>query len=340
MNYEITLITREGNPINFPCLADQNLQEAAEAAGFFPPGLCKVGSCGSCVAVCTSGTYRLDSYSPSLLPDNPAAQGDILLCRTYPQSDLTIRAPYNADQIRNSPQAIRQGDILVLEKIAERTMRLVVQLLPDDQHGIAFEFEPGQFVDLEIPESSIRRAYSIANTINWLGQLEFLIRLQPQGQFSTYLQQAKVGERLQVHGPSGTFGIGQQSLNPRCFIAGGTGLAPFLSILRRMAEWGEDHPTTLFLGVNNVQEIFCQSELSDLTQAIPQLKAHICVWQASDSWRGFVGTPADALRLHLQNVAILPDIFLCGPPVLVEAATHIAKEAGIPAERILCESFA
>ncbi len=340
MNYEITLITRDGQQINFPCLATQNVQEAAEAAEFFPPGLCKAGSCGSCIAVCQTGQYHLESYSPSLLPENAAVQGDILLCRTYPDSDLTIIAPYARDQIRSTPHIVRQADIVRIEKIAERTVRLVLQLLPDDQAGIAFEFEPGQFVDLEIPPLSIRRAYSIANTTNWLGELEFLIRLQPQGQFSGYLQRAKVGERLQVHGPSGTFGIGQQSLNPRCFIAGGTGLAPFLSILRRMAEWGEDHPTTLFLGVNNEQEIFCEQELSALAQAIPQLTVHICVWQPSDAWQGLVGTPTEALRVHLQNVTVLPDIFLCGPPILISSATDVAKQAGIPADRIICESFA
>jgi NAD(P)H-flavin reductase len=109
--------------------------------------------------------------------------------------------------------------------------------------------------------------------------------------------------------------------------------------LRRMAEWGEDHPTTVFLGVNNEQEIFCQQELAELTAALPQLKVELCVWQASDNWQGFVGTPADALRLHLAEAALLPDIFLCGPPLLVEAATEIAHRAGIAEERIFCERF-
>lgn len=341
MSYAITLTTHDGKQIDFSCEPEQTVQEAAEAAGFFLPALCNVGSCGSCLGRCTKGDYHLDSYSRLLLPENPHEHGDILLCRTYPHSDLQLTTPYNSSQIQTSQQAPREAEIISLELIAERTMRLVLQLLPDSQHGLAFEFEPGQFVELEVPELDLKRAYSIANTPNWEGRLEFLIRLQPHGLFSTYLQlTAKPGLRIQIEGPSGTFGLQEQSLNPRCFIAGGTGLAPFLSILQRMAEWGEDHPTHLFFGVNNEQEIFYPQELEALQAAIPQLKVEICVWKPSDSWSGFKGTPADAFKAYLDKAEILPDVFLCGPPLLVETATQAAINAGVNPERIFSERFA
>jgi ferredoxin-NADP reductase/ferredoxin len=341
MSYAITLTTLDNQRIDFACEPEQTVQDAAEAAGFFLPALCKAGSCGSCLGRCTKGDYRLDSYSPSLLPDNAREHGDLLLCRTYPNSDLQLTAPYNASQIQESHQAPREAEIISIELIAGRTIRLVLQLVPDQKHGVVFEFEPGQFVELEIPVSGLKRAYSIANTPNWDGRLEFLIRLQPHGQFSDYLQQtAQSGQRLQIEGPSGTFGVQEQGLNPRCFVAGGTGLAPFLSILQRMAEWGEDYPTILFLGVNNEQEIFCQQELTALAQAIPQLHVEICVWMPSGNWAGFRGTPADALRAYLATAVNLPDVYLCGPPLLVDAATQAAVEAGVNQERIFCERFA
>lgn len=341
MSYAITLTTQDGKQLNFTCEPEQNIQAAAEAAGFYLPALCNVGSCGSCLGRCVQGDYRLESYSPSLLPANHKERGDVLFCRTYPNSDLQLTTFYTAAQIRSSRQVPREAEIVRVELIAERTMLLVLQLLPDEQQSLAFEFEPGQFVELEVSELALKRAYSIANTPNWTGRLDFLIRLQPKGQFSTYLQEsAKVGQRLGVEGPSGSFGINEQSLNPRCFVAGGTGLAPFLSILQRMAEWGEDHPIQLFLGVNNEREIFYQQELQTLVDAIPQLKVTICVWQPSENWTGFKGTPADALKAYLAKTDVLPDVFLCGPPLLVEAATQVAITAGVNAERIFCESFA
>lgn len=341
MSYLITLSTLDDQYIRFDCNSDQSVQDAAEAAGYYPPAICKMGGCGSCVATCDSGDYELKSFSAGILPENVEETGETLLCRTYPKSDLVIHVPYNAERIESRKPVAREAEIVKVEKIAERTMSLVLQLAADEEKGLAFEFEPGQFVELEVPELNLKRAYSIANTPNWEGRLEFLIRLQANGQFSNYLQtQAEAGQLLKVHGPAGTFTVQEQSLSPRCFIAGGTGLAPFLSMLRRMAEWGEHHPVQLFLGVNNEQEIFYQQELEDLQQRLPQLHVNICVWQSSEEWIDFRGTPADALAFYLKQVDVLPDIYLCGPPPLVEAATKTALQNGISPEKIHCERFA
>ncbi|MDQ7091044.1 MAG: 2Fe-2S iron-sulfur cluster binding domain-containing protein [Methylococcales bacterium] len=340
MSHSITLATLDGEKIQFNCEPSQTIQDAAEAVGFFPPAICKMGSCGSCLAVCDSGDYELKNYSEGLLPENAAETKDLLLCRTYPRSDLVIHTPYNADRIQNRQALPRKATITAIKPLAERTVLLVLNLLDDEEKGLTFDFEAGQFIELDVPDLALKRAYSIANTTNWEGRLEFLIRLQDQGQFSQFLQnQAEVGQVLNVHGPSGTFGLQGQCLNPRCFIAGGTGLAPFLSILRRMADWGEDHPTQLFLGVNNEAEIFCREELADLQRSLPKLVVTLCVWKPSDEWDGFRGTPADALVEHLKQTDILPDIYLCGPPRLVEITTEIALEQGISAENIYCERF-
>ncbi len=54
-------------------------------------------------------------------------------------------------------------------------------------------------------------------------------------------------------------------------------------------------------GMNNEQEIFCQAELTALAAAMPQLHVEYCAWKPSESWTGFCGTPADALRAYLAN---------------------------------------
>ncbi len=339
MSYQIQLTTRDNKLLEFTGESEQSVQEAAEAAGFFLPALCKSGSCGACFGYCQSGDYRFEAYTPSLLSASAKEKREVLLCRLYPNSDLTLTVPYPASQIRSSSKQPREAEITIVEAVAERTFRLVLQLLEDYEYGVDFEFQPGQFVELEISKLGLKRAYSIANEPNWQGILEFFIRLQPHGQFSEYVQHAKVGQYIQVHGPMGTFGVQEQRLNPRCFIAGGTGIAPFLSILRRMAVCGEDHPTHLFFGVTTEAEYFAQHELALLIADLPQLTVIPCVWQASKSWQGFVGTPVEAFQQHLSQLQNLPDVLLCGPPALVEAAIAVALAAGIPAEQILSERF-
>ncbi len=185
------------------------------------------------------------------------------------------------------------------------------QLEDDAEAGLAFEFEPEQFVELE-----------------------FLIRIQEHGKFSTYLQEAEAGHEIMVHAASSSFVINKNSLNPRCFITGGTGLAPFLSMLTRMSEWEEDFPTHLILGVHHESEVFCQQKLKSLQNNLPQLTIETCVWKPQNNWQGFIGTPVEALQNYLKKHAPLADIYLYGAPALVEAASETAISAGIDKQQI------
>ena len=304
------------------------------------PSLCRDGGCGACLGHCGKGEYSLGNVSASVLPEEAVSRGDVLLCRTYPKGDLHITAPYDFASIQFAKHEARQARITQLAQIADRTVQLNLRWL-DDQTNKAVEFEPGQCMELKIPGTDIRRAYSLANTGNWRGELEFLIRLQPEGRFSSYLsQQAAVGQILNVYGPSGAFGLQADSFNPAIFIAGGTGIAPFLSILRRMAEWGEDRPIHLLFGVNQESELFHLDELQSLQKQLPSLSMTFCVWKPADDWcAGFCGTPADALQQYLLNQPDNYDIYLCGPPLLVTAATQIALNQGIEEQQIFSEKF-
>jgi NAD(P)H-flavin reductase/ferredoxin len=339
MSHKITLSTRDNQQFEFYCEDKQNIQDAAETVSLYPPFGCKSGTCGACLGTCKTGDYHLESYSKEVLSDTAAENGDILLCRTIPDSDLHIALPYDSENIPHTLSKPRNAEIISIDKIAERTLKVVLQLQDDPEVGLAFEFEPGQFVELEIADLNLIRAYSLSNIANWEGRLEFLIRLQPNGKFSDFLQSSAVGQHVLVHASSGAFVLNKQSLNPRCFIAGGTGLAPFLSILRRMAEWAEDHPTHLFLGVNNETEILCLEELQALQNSLPQLTVEICVWKPENSWKGFTGTPVDAFKAYLDKHGTETDVYLCGPPILVEASTNIALEAGVDKEHIYSERF-
>ncbi len=339
MSHKITLSTRDNQQFEFYCEDNQNIQEAAETANLYPPFGCKAGTCGACLGTCKTGEYELGSYSDDILSASAVKNGDILLCRTMPKTDLSITLPYDSESIQHTLSKPREAEIVSIDKIAERTLKVVLQLQDDPELGLAFEFEPGQFVELELVDENLMRAYSLSNISNWEGRLEFLIRLQTNGKFSEFLQKNPVDQHLLVHPASGAFVINKQSLNPRCFIAGGTGLAPFLSMLSRMAEWAEDHPTHLFLGVNDEAEILCQEELVQLQQSLPQLTVEICVWKPEDDWKGFVGTPVDAFRAYLEKNGAETDVYLCGPPILVEASTQVALEAGVQKENIYSEKF-
>ncbi len=338
MSFHIELTTRDQQQLAFDCEAEQNLLDAAAAVNISLPAQCRQGSCGACYAQVSWGQYALGEHSADAIPaDN---RNGVLLCRTHACSDLKIELPYDHSKILFHAIPRRSAEIIAIDDIAENTVRLRLRLDADMDGNCAAEFEPGQFMELEIPDSDARRAYSLANTSNWDGALEFLIRLQAQGQFSTFLKErAHVGQKLMLRGAQGAFGIDANSLRPRWFVAGGTGLAPMLSMLRRMAEFGEMQEARLFFGVNHERELFAQQELEELRAQLPQLQIDICVWKPQGEWQGFVGTPADAVREALSASPAQPDMYLCGPPPLINAVEKLATEYGIPAEQVFSERF-
>lgn len=84
----------------------------------------------------------------------------------------------------------REAEIVAKTFLTKDTVKLDLQLLPDEDDNLSLDFEPGQFMGLHIPgnEDGAKRAYSLANAPNWDGSLEFLIKLRQNGQFSTFLE--------------------------------------------------------------------------------------------------------------------------------------------------------
>lgn len=339
-SHEVTLTTADGEKLHVSCGADRDIVSAAADAGFGLPSMCRKGTCGACHAEVRAGDYVLDSHSPGVLGAGELAKGGVLLCRTRPKGPLDVDLPYEASRILSGAVPTRLARIVTMEEIASATVRLVLQLGADSEGGLGAQFEPGQFMQLEVPGEPEKRAYSLANVSNWDGTVEFLIKRQPGGWFSTYLQdRAKVGDRLVVTGPQGAFGLRETGLRPRWFVAGGTGLAPLLSMLRRMAEWQEPHEARLYFGVNTPAEVFGVAELEELRAQLPGFRYEIRVWRGDESWKGEVGTPVDGLRRDLATASVRPDIYVCGPPRLIDATVEAATSHGLDEHHVFAERF-
>ncbi|MGC2855334.1 FAD-binding oxidoreductase [Novispirillum sp. DQ9] len=336
--HTIRLATHDGETLTFDCGEDETVVAAAARANLTVPILCGQGSCGTCRGTCGGGDYVLGEHNPGALSTDDAKAGHVLLCRTFPRGPLDITVPFEARALAGAVQE-REAEITALDDLGGRTLRLALTLRPDADDSTAAQFEPGQFMELRIPGTDTTRAYSLSNTANWSGELEFLIRLQPGGLFSGWLErEARVGQVISLRGPQGTFGLRENGLRPRWFVAGGTGLAPMLSMLRRMAEWGDPQPARLYFGVSTEADLFGAVQIAEIQAALPGLQVIPCVWKPGPGWTGFAGSPVDALARDLPG-APTPDIYLCGPPALIDAATAMATAHGVPVGNIMAERF-
>jgi methane monooxygenase component C len=137
----------------------------------------------------------------------------------------------------------------------------------------------------------------------------------------------------------GIFGLVANGFTPRYFVAGGTGLAPILSMVRFMKEWGEPQPCTIYFGSTYEEEVFYVDELTKLASEMDNLTVKICVWKATDSWAGEKGSVVDVLKKDLQEASAKPDLYLCGPPGMVDATYAVCEEVGISKDNIYLEKF-
>jgi NAD(P)H-flavin reductase/ferredoxin len=333
---DITLLTRDGARFEFPCAEADSVLDAAELAGFYLPAMCHEGTCGACHARVSEGPYTLGPVGDDVLAD--AAEGGVLLCRCRPEADLVIDLPYAQADIHRHRIPLRDATISSLTPAGRGAVALSLTLVPDPATGNAADFVPGQYMEVLIPGTPIGRPYSMANLPNWDGRLDFLIRLQPDGAFSTWLAEtARPGDRLQLRGPLGRFLLDETSPRPRCLIGGGCGFAPILSMLRHLAEFQDEQPTTLIFAANREDELFAADMIPELAAALPNLTVVLSVWHPGDDWTGFRGSAADALATTLDRAEEPPDIYVCGPPGLVAAVSTAAAVHGVPADRVFSE---
>jgi NAD(P)H-flavin reductase/ferredoxin len=302
----------EGEQQVFNCAPEESILEAAERANIHVPSGCKSGNCGSCGGTCHDGEYNLDAHNKNALSDEDAANRKILLCVTRPVSDMIIEV----EEYSVASLSSRRAVIKEVTEIARNTVRLILILDPD-KNGSMLSFEAGQYMELRVPNTSINRAYSLSNISNLEGRAEFIIRLRQGGQFSNWLAKAKAGDVLFAAGPLGGFTL-KHNMNERWFVAGGTGLAPILSMLNALADSPDGLPTKLFYGVNTEDELAMLEQINQIGESLSEMNTTLSVMNPSTGWNGHTGSPVDAMKACLSD-QVCPDVYVCGPPAMVDA---------------------
>jgi propane monooxygenase reductase subunit len=172
------------------------------------------------------------------------------------------------------------------------------------------------------------------------GQLEFVIKVYPDGLFSHFLdKKLQVGDRLDLSGPFGVFTL-REGDNDLIFVGGGAGMAPILSLLRTLAERGIDRKATFFYGARGQRDLCFESELRELERKLPRFRYLPALSEPSDDggWNGETGLITDVVKRHAENLAG-SHAYVCGPPPMVEAAVPLLATLGVEEKRIYFDKF-
>jgi ferredoxin-NADP reductase len=209
------------------------------------------------------------------------------------------------------------------------------------QDSTSIDFTPGMFAMLQYKGQdgqSIARAFSIANSPP-SSELEFIIALI-HGAITSKLEAAKVGDIYYVSAPYGQFKFDINSSGKFLFLAGGTGLAPFMSMLRYAKSLGKEIDTNIIYSTKYSNEIIYKDELAEYART-SEFKMTITVTrpQPGDGWTGITGhVNADMISKSAPDFKERIS-YICGPPAFVKAVKEALISLGVDEKSIKAEMW-
>lgn len=314
----------------------ESVLTAALRQGVMLPYSCKNGTCGSCKGRLESGDVHYPFHPPLALTRENIAAGQALLCQAEPTEDLVIHVR-EIEAVRDIQ--IRKMPVRVTEKalLAKDVMRLKIKL-PAAQR---LQFLAGQYIDILLPEGK-RRAFSIASPPQLEDEIELHIRHVDGGDFTGWVfDELKVRDILRIEGPQGNFFIRHDtSERPMILMGGGTGFAPLKSMIEDLLEHHDRRPLHLFWGVRTQNELYMHEQAQQWAKGNNHIQYSTALSEGSnddqaESFHGFVHAAVLAQYADLSGF----DIYMSGPPAMIDSARAAFIEHAADRQRIFFDSF-
>ena len=332
MSHQIALTFEDGVTRFIECRDNETVADASYRSRINIPLDCRDGVCGTCKSFCESGRYELGEYIvDEAMTEEEEAEGYVLTCQMVPQSDCVVRVFTSSDIAKTGPSA-HQGRIGGIQRLSDSTLTFSIELDGDRPLG----FLPGQYVNIAVPGTEQTRSYSFSSRPGRT-QVSFLLRDTATGALPTFLRgQADVGHPIGFHGPLGTFYL-RDIKRPVLFLAGGTGLAPFTAMLGTIDPDSTSHPIHLIYGVTSDRDLVKVDELEEAAKRLPNFSFAYCVADEHSTCpnKGYVTRYIEPAHLNGGDV----DVYLCGPPVMVEAVRNHFKQQGVTPQNFYYEKF-
>lgn len=325
----------QGTTHAFEINDDESVIDAATRAGLMLPHSCRSGTCGTCMGAVVEGQIHYPNGLPAAIDAEQDASGQALFCQAHAREDLVIAVSEVGDAGDIRPQRL-PARVAAIEECAADVRRVFLKL-PGDKR---LAFRAGQYIDFLL-RGGQRRSFSLANAPHDDETLELHIRHLPGGVFSGYVfGDMQEGALLRFEGPIGNFYLREDSDRPMILMGGGTGFGPIKGIVEHALHQGVTRPMHIYWGARAEPDLYLDSlprqwaathETMDYTPVLSE--------PASDTqWTGATGF------VHEQVVRDHPDlsgfdIYMSGPPPMINAAKSAFASAGLPSDRLYYDSF-
>lgn len=314
----------------------ESVLNAALRQGVMLPYSCKNGTCGSCKGKLESGQVHYPFHPPLALDDDEIAEGNALLCQAEALEDLVIRVR-EIEAVRDIQ--VRKMPARVIEKtlMAPDVMRLRLKL-PDAQR---LQFLAGQYLEILVPDGK-RRAFSIASPPHSEDVIELHIRHVEGGGFTGWVfDELKERDILRLEAPLGTFFVrNDKTERPMIMMGGGTGFAPLKSMIECLLAHEDKRPLHLFWGAQNMAELYMHEQAQQWAGEHDHIRYTSALLEpGSDAPAdSFTGLVHEAVLQQYPQLSSF-DIYMSGPPAMIDAGRSAFLENGAEKRRIFFDSF-
>jgi ferredoxin-NADP reductase len=233
---------------------------------------------------------------------------------------------------------------LTVSEIREETATAKTIRLVSRNHYLP-PFQAGQYINLFLDVNGIRtsRPYSISSSPGQTAYYDITVRRVKNGFFSNYLlDEVKTGDQFQSTSPAGYF-----HHNPLfhgrdlVFIAGGSGITPFMSMIREVTDKGMDRRIHLIYGSQQEDDIIFSQELSERASRHENLSVTHVITSPSSAYAGHTGfITREVIQAVLGNQDLTETMFyLCGPEAMYGFVLAHLEKLDVPKRRIRIEIF-
>ena len=204
-------------------------------------------------------------------------------------------------------------------------------------------FQAGQYINLLVGIDGVHtgRPYSISSPPNQTAYYDITVKRVPNGFVSDYLlDRVKVGDILASTGPAGHL-----YYNPLIhgknlvFMAGGSGITPFMSMIRETTDRGLDRQIHLLYGCRTPEEAIFHEELTSRAQRYANFTYDLVISEPPEGYQGLTGFMDAALIRKLSIPVVSSMFYLCGPPDMYNHCVPELQKLDIPRRRIRQEVF-
>lgn len=328
-----------GKTISVKGGSSENLLKVALENGIKWPYNCRVGSCGSCKCKLVSGQIKpLNDFS-YVLSGEELDQGYILACQTMLRSDIEVEVPIETNGAELAKSRRLEGRISRVGSLTHDILDVGIEL-----DGDLTDYLPGQYADVTIPGVVDKaRSYSFSNSPSHekSNSVSFFIRRVPNGTLTEWLHTGnRVGGRVVLDGPHGSFYL-REPAGSILLMAGGSGLAPIRALLQQIIQEGRKEKVTLIFGARTRDDLYCLDEIEGFAKELNGQFSFLPVLSqetAENGWGGAIGHCPEAITAGMLEPTH-GQAYLCGPPVMVDAAVNRLKGLGIAESQIYFDKF-